>query len=1280
VAPTSSSFASSGVAFLELLTSYASSRISLTSFDSEAFNEAMHRLFGYPSSDTAPSRSICHSELRGLETLIAALSPDDQFLPLRWLSVLQLHLPSTDAIGDSGPTQSNGDHPPLQRRLECPECLSTHTNPSMYMTHLRKSHSAAPSLVPFEVPGLPDHLCRCPRCHWICCGRQGLRRHQGQSKSCKSLRTGQSTFPSTDVASSTVGPGALPLDDDSLLALFTSGLFVVHRKWTDSLFLIMEKLLSIVLLNHSSYASTASLALLILPGLVDTHHRFRKTPILQLLNGFAAEISHPHDGHLPLIILANAQSLAPIILAKNSDHSSNSSTSADVAIPRLSRRADRFVRERRLRTAMQTTEVIQDFLDADLSPEGQGSTRSVTYDVGTVRSILSSLCPAASSADSLTEEQLADIARSTPLTITPNQALFALEHSSDGAAAGASGWTFAAMKAIFLRNSSYRDRAGDLLSRFCNLMLSGKLHSRLWLRSRSVFIPKKDGQPRPLGIGDAWYRFVGRAALSQVSRRVGHALAPLQLGIGFGNGCDIGGRTAQMVFDSPDENLVLISLDNHNAFNTLSRRLMCSGLATYAPELLRWFQYSYGEPSPLYFQGVLVAHMSTGCKQGDNFGSFLYAVGFQATLISINASIQRHIEASAAGCSLTGGVYAYIDDTTVFVDAKIADLVATDIKEMFASTGITLATTKCRFLVPPKTVCPAGGLTSFVVESNGSLILGCPVGTSAYRQHHADRLVRDAGRSLPALSHLSSWSAISLLRQCISPRVAYLARVSELHDNLSAFQIFDEMIDTTIQAVGGISRSEFLHGGYARVLRSLPLALNGLGIPRFAGLAGETACLLSREHTYNFLEEYYPSLLSCAESKWPKIPMGRLEDAWIYSNWSSDSTPPCSSALADEGLFLASGEFAMPIDGADSATSLTDRRESRLLLRLDPLAAVSRSNARALQRNIHLRRATDLISALHSHGLNSRAVWCKSSFFKGSGSWLSGPGGPFYGRFSFRSSREYILALRMRLLLPPASSDVGVNGSVMCSCNEIINISEAPFHCLDCPSSQFHFIHRHNAVRDSLHETISSQLCNHMQILSVLPPEPLVVAPSDPLSPDELAAEATSHNASIQLGPRQSVSEFARTRALERNSGKTRADACVVALYGRQYIDVAIANPAAHSYSPLPSFSSDGTVVPPQPGSSIAIPTRIAEKRRRYRPVLGDLVDSFDHFVPFVVEATGHLSDEALRFVQLLFRDDPSKTSLHTFCRQLGGAIARYNAMAAHSWVLHLRQHSSGLT
>jgi hypothetical protein len=68
-------------------------------------------------------------------------------------------------------------------------------------------------------------------------------------------------------------------------------------------------------------------------------------------------------------------------------------------------------------------------------------------------------------------------------------------------------------------------------------------------------------------------------------------------------------------------------------------------------------------------------------------------------------------------------------------------------------------------------------------------------------------------------------------------------------------------------------------------------------------------------------------------------------------------------------------------------------------------------------------------------------------------------------------------------------------------------------------------------------------------------------------------------------------------------------------------------------------------------------------------------VDYPQHLAIFLVEATGRLSDPAMDLVKFIVKDSPSRSIFNTFCSQIGGSIARYNAMAAHAWA----QNYSGL-
>ena len=152
-------------------------------------------------------------------------------------------------------------------------------------------------------------------------------------------------------------------------------------------------------------------------------------------------------------------------------------------------------------------------------------------------------------------------------------------------------------------------------------------------------------------------------------------------------------------------------------------------------------------------------------------------------------------------------------------------------------------------------ILPPGGLTAFPIDYNGCIILSYPAKTLEYRQREAFAITTKASRPLLAVLRLPSWSALPVIPQCISGRVGYLARVSELAAN-PAFLDFDSKIDAAILSIAGVTPRKAVSSFLLPTIRWLLLSLFGLGIPRFAGLAGETACLLSREHSYDFFKQH----------------------------------------------------------------------------------------------------------------------------------------------------------------------------------------------------------------------------------------------------------------------------------------------------------------------------------------------------------------------------------------------------------------------------------------
>jgi hypothetical protein len=92
-----------------------------------------------------------------------------------------------------------------------------------------------------------------------------------------------------------------------------------------------------------------------------------------------------------------------------------------------------------------------------------------------------------------------------------------------------------------------------------------------------------------------------------------------------------------------------------------------------------------------------------------------------------------------------------------------------------------------------------------------------------------------------------------------------------------------------------------------------------------------------------------------------------------------------------------------------------------------------------------------------------------------------------------------------------------------------------PFHCLDCSSSQFFNIHRHNAIRDATIDLLNSVASFYNSILSVFLKELLVLPPTDDISFPSLRDEAAARNTSIWTAPRQSMQDFRTSCAFTRN-------------------------------------------------------------------------------------------------------------------------------------------------
>jgi hypothetical protein len=149
-------------------------------------------------------------------------------------------------------------------------------------------------------------------------------------------------------------------------SLFGSGLFTVHRTWKEKLYPVATRLLNIIVENRTSTAPLASLAFILLPGVVGAYHLHRKTPVTQLLNYFLANLSTTDDIQFSSVVLDTARELAPTLAAKRDLGRDREGIPSRPNATRLRLRIERLRRERRDGPAMQTVEELQNLLDQEL--------------------------------------------------------------------------------------------------------------------------------------------------------------------------------------------------------------------------------------------------------------------------------------------------------------------------------------------------------------------------------------------------------------------------------------------------------------------------------------------------------------------------------------------------------------------------------------------------------------------------------------------------------------------------------------------------------------------------------------------------------------------------------------------------------------------------------------------------------------------------------------------------------------------------------------------------
>ena len=123
--------------------------------------------------------------------------------------------------------------------------------------------------------------------------------------------------------------------------------------------------------------------------------------------------------------------------------------------------------------------------------------------------------------------------------------------------------------------------------------------------------------------------------LNQISSaKVGKKLAPIQMRVGIKGGCEFVAHTVSMwieeIIKNPSSNKIIIRLDKKNAFNSIPRQVIRRGIIQHCPELLSYFDWSYGSCTRLVMVNGEVIGLS---RNGRPFGSSILLPGLRSSYI-----------------------------------------------------------------------------------------------------------------------------------------------------------------------------------------------------------------------------------------------------------------------------------------------------------------------------------------------------------------------------------------------------------------------------------------------------------------------------------------------------------------------------------------------------------------------------------------------------------------------------------------------------------------------
>jgi hypothetical protein len=384
--------------------------------------------------------------------------------------------------------------------------------------------------------------------------------------------------------------------------------------------------------------------------------------------------------------------------------------------------------------------------------------------------------------------------------------------------AGISGWTPDLVKHCYGSPEDLHRPFRSFIQTLAREMLAGTAVGKMMLcASRLTPLQATPDKIRPIACGELFYRICLR--FLQVAFNWNKHLLPVQLGVGSPGGVEPVLELMHRELDAGNDDRYVYSLDQSNAFNSMSRKAAAVIIKEEAPGLFRLAKWAYNDPTPLVCSdGGSFQHIpsSEGWRQGCPLACLLHGFG-------VRPKLTRLMELTNIATDTTT---AYLDDfitisSSANLMAPIIELFAPEVEGQRPADGLVLnvAKTKVESLAN--------------IRANGTKVLGSMVGSRDARHEFVTSKIAQTEIYVRRLKQLPHQHGMLVFRYCIATEHRHLLRTMQLSDLEDELRQLDAVLQSYLEHVRSSPDGEPVSPTVSRVY-SLPLSRGGCGVLSYA--------------------------------------------------------------------------------------------------------------------------------------------------------------------------------------------------------------------------------------------------------------------------------------------------------------------------------------------------------------------------------------------------------------------------------------------------------------